>query len=143
VADSDRDQSRSNRPKLALLRTALAARRDSLALAAGAQLLPPYFRADSERGLARWMAQGVLAEVPESERGGVARGLAEANRRFENFRESVLLYQVAHELDRADVVTPLAAVRARMDLEKRNSARRPLISKNLEQDRLVHPRVTR
>jgi hypothetical protein len=130
-------------PKLALLRAALATRRDALAIAVGAQLLPPYFSADSERPFAPWMAQGLLGEVPENERGSVARGLAEANRRLGNLRESIFLYQVARDMDRIDVAAPMAAVRAQMNLEARNNARRPLVSKNLDQDRLVRPRLTR
>jgi hypothetical protein len=72
----------------------------------------------------------------------VARGLGQAEQRLGNWQAALLYDQIAQRLE-PDTATgrALDAVRARVETEKTNEARRPMVSDNPDQDRLVHPKA--
>jgi hypothetical protein len=107
----------------------------------GRQLLSPYFRDQTE--FTPYTAEGFLALLPAADRVAIARGSAEANQRLGNPRGAVLFYQIAQKLSPAETTAQaLAAQKVQLDLAARNSARRPVFSDHLDQDRLVHARLT-
>jgi len=122
-------------PKLALFRAALGARHDAFAIAVARQMAPY---------LSEEYAEGFLSEMALADRVEVARGMAAAYQRVGNLREAAAMYEVAQKLSPDDATRrALAAVRTRIELDAKNAARRPVVSKELEQDRLVHARLTR
>jgi hypothetical protein len=128
--------------KVALFKTEVAARRDGWTDAVGRQLLPPYYRDQTEFN--PYTVEGFLAVLPLADRVAVARGLGDANQRLGNPRGAALFYEIAQKLAPADATArALAAQKAQLDLAARNGARRPVFSDNLDQDRFVHARLTR
>ena len=72
-----------------------------------------------------------------------ARGLGEAHQRLGNWRAAALYFQIAQHIRPQDLVRrSLDGVRARIEIEAKNDARRPIVSDNLDQDRLVRPKVS-
>jgi hypothetical protein len=127
-------------PRLKLFAAALAARSDGLANAIGRQLLPPYFRDDV--GYTPYLAHEFLPQFAQADRAAVARGLAEISQREGRWRAAELYFQIAQKFAPAANQPGLAAVRTQIRLEAANQLRRPVVSNNLEQDRLVRPKVT-
>jgi tetratricopeptide (TPR) repeat protein len=127
-------------PKLPLFRAALEARHDDLAVAVGRQILPQYFSEEAEFN--EWVANGFLSGLAPAERLDVARGLGEAQQRLGNLRAAALYYQIAERIQPSQAVrTALERVKAQIEINAKNELRRPVVSENLEQDRLVRPRV--
>ncbi len=103
--------------KLPAFRAALAAKHDALALAIGREI--------------EWNVE-------------VARGMAGAYQRLGDLEGAAQLYERVIEIEPDDATRrTLAALRARIALNAKNAARRPVVSDNLEQDRLVRARLTR
>ncbi len=127
-------------PKLDLFRIALAAHHDQLAIAIAGQLTPMYFT--NERDFNPWVADGFLPGLPLADRAGVARGLSEAYQRLDDLRVALIYDRIALRLVPADSVrSRMETLRAQLEVEATNEARRPVISDNLDQDRLVRPKV--
>ncbi len=126
--------------KLDLFRVALAAHHDQYVVAVAAQLTPSYL--SNERDFSSWVADGFLAELPLPDRVAIARGLGEANQRLGDLRAALFYNQIALRLAPTDAVRRnLETLRAQLENEAANLARRPVVSDNLDQDRLVRPKV--
>jgi hypothetical protein len=127
--------------RLALFRAALSAGHDALADAAGSSYLPPYLR--EETNFSPYVADSFVPQLALAERISLARGLGAANRGMDRLRAAVLYLQIAQKLAPAQIAitTDLNAVRRQIELQTINNARRPLIGRALDQDRLVRPRI--
>jgi tetratricopeptide (TPR) repeat protein len=125
--------------KMALFRTAIEARRDTLAMAV-AHSIVPYMTYDRE--LPQWQVDTLFSELPRAERVAMMRGLGEVEQRLGDLRAALMFYQAAQRIEPADgIQRALDALRAQVEAAQKNQARRPVVSTNLEQDRLVHPMV--
>jgi hypothetical protein len=129
-------------PKLPIFKAALAARHDALADSIGRAMLPAYTRDRTE--FAPNETETFLRFMPDPDRLTVARGLGEVNQRLGNTRVALKFYLIAQGIQASDPVKRTTdALRAQLDLESRNAARRPLVSDNIDQDHLVRPRETK
>jgi hypothetical protein len=126
-------------PRLDLFRAALEARHDSLAIAIARQLSPGF----SERAeFNTWEADAFLNGASDDTRLTIARGLGEAHQRLGDWRAAASYFQIAQHIRPQDPVRrALDTVRARMEVDARNDARRPIVADHLEQDRPVRPKV--
>jgi hypothetical protein len=126
-------------PKLPIFKAALAARHDALADAIGRSMLPAYLRDQNE--VQSNAADSFLKFMPHPDRLSIARGLGEVNQRLGNTRAALRFYLIAQQIQASDPIKRSAdTLRAQLDLESRNAARRPLVSDNIDQDHLVRPR---
>jgi tetratricopeptide (TPR) repeat protein len=122
-------------PKLPLLRAALAAKHDAYAVGIAREMSPYFFEN---------AAQGFLNGEPAADRAAVAFDLGAAEERLGDLRAAMSLYDASQKTLPKDATRKaLAAARRRIELNATNEARRPVVTDNLEQDRLVHARVTR
>jgi predicted hotdog family 3-hydroxylacyl-ACP dehydratase len=129
-------------PKLPIFKAALAARHDALADAAGRQLFPEYLR--NRNQYESGTEENFLKGTPDADRATVARGLGDANLRLGNTRVALHFYLIAQQIQASDTIRRSAdTLRAQLDLEVRNAARRPLVTNNIDQDHLVRPRETK
>ena len=127
-------------PKLEMLRAALEARHDALAVGIAQQLGVRYV---DQSQFDSWTASGFLGTLPDAERVVLARALADVEARLGDARLALLYYQVAQAIEpEARAGRTLVALRARVEGAEKNEGRRPLVSDHLDQDRLVRPRVT-
>jgi len=127
-------------PKLLFVHAALAAGHDSLAVAAARQLMPQYFREDSQFN--DYMAQSFLPTLDLAERASFARGLGDAQQHLGDLRAAFIYQQIAQHLAPSDATRrSVNALRTQLELETKNAARSPLVSDALDQDRLVRPKV--
>jgi len=125
--------------RMALFRAALEAHEDRLAVAVMHEIMP-YL--STERELPQWQADTLFADLPRPDRIAITRGLGEAEQRLGDLQAALVYDQAAEHIEPSDrVQRALETVRAQIDAAARNNARRPIVSANLEQDRLVHPRV--
>jgi hypothetical protein len=126
-------------PKLPIFKAALAARHDALADALGRQILPEYLR--NQNQFEPGAAENFLKGMADADRATVARGLGDANLRLGNTRIALRFYLTAQQIQASEAVRRSAdTLRAQLDLEARNAARRPLVTNNIDQDHLVRPR---
>jgi tetratricopeptide (TPR) repeat protein len=127
-------------PRLDLFRAALEARHDSLAIAIAGQLSPGF---SDRMEFTTWEADAFMSGASDDTRLTLARGLGEAHQRRGDFRSAALYFQIAQHIRPQDQVRrSLGTIRARMEIDARNDARRPIVSDNLDQDRLVRPKVS-
>ncbi len=127
-------------PKMDLFQAALEARRDALAIAVAAQILPPLNGGQEE--FEPWIAAQFASNLPLDQRVSIARQLGGAYQRTGDLKTAVMYDRVAQHLQPADASRrAIESLRAQIDLDAKNSARRPMVANQLEQDRLVHPRV--
>ena len=126
--------------KIELFRAALDNRHDAVAVGIAQSLLPQFLGEDGEFNT--WNSDTFLNDAPHADQVAVARALGLAEQRLGNLRAALLYDQIAQHIE-PDTATgrALAAVRARVELEKTNEARRPVVSDHLDQDRLVHPKA--
>jgi tetratricopeptide (TPR) repeat protein len=131
---------RAVQPKVDLFRAALEARHDALAIAVARQLV----RGVSDESMfTPWEADAFFNGASQNDRLSMARGLGEAQQRLGNLRAAALYFQIAQHIQPQEPVQrSLAAVLARLALDAKNEARRPVITDALEQDRLVRPKVS-
>jgi len=126
--------------KLLLIHAALDARHPSLAIAVTKQLLPQFFRDDTE--VTEWVAKGFLPNLDTAERASIARGLAEAEQRLGDLRAAFLYTSIAQYIAPSDATRrSVDVLRAQLDNEVKNEARRPLVNDGVDQDRLVRPKA--
>jgi hypothetical protein len=136
------------RPRLLLLRAAIEAGDPQIALSAVDPLLG-YFRytlrrtdlvSDSE---VEGQAGAFLNELPgAAERASVARGLGKASTQLGELRQAILLYRISLALDPStEARAALDRVKADEERRSENARRRPVVTKELEQERLVEPRL--
>jgi len=127
--------------RLALFRAAIEARQDALVVAIAREMLPPYL-AMSGIELPQWQAGLLFNDVSQTDRIALVRGLAEAEQRLGDLRLALRYYQAAQQIEPSDrIQRAMETVRAQVAADAKNEARRPMVSANLEQDRLVHPKV--
>jgi hypothetical protein len=126
--------------KIELFRAALENRHDALAVGIAQRILPSFLSEDSE--LAEWNVDAFMSDAPHADQIAMARGLGQAEQRLGNLRAALLYNQIAQRIE-PDAVTAraLQTVRARIQTETKNEARRPVVSNHLDQDRLVHARA--
>jgi hypothetical protein len=131
---------RPTAPRLLLFHAAMENRHYSLAVAVARQLLPQFFREDSE--YTEWVAKSFLPNLDRAERTSIALGLADAQQRLGDPRAAFLYANIAQFIAPSDAARrSVDALRAQLDADARNEARRPLINDGVEQDRLVRPKV--
>ena len=127
-------------PKLLLLHTALDAHHSALAVALKVQLLPEFLRDDGE--VSEWTAKSFLPTLDKAERASLARGLADAQQRLGDLRAAFLYAYIAHYIAPSDTsLRIMNSLRAQLDNEVKNNARRPVVNDGVDQDLLVRPKV--
>ncbi len=126
--------------KIELFRAALENRHDATAVGISQHVLPSFLSEDSTYTV--WNADAFLSDALRADQVAVARGLGQAEQRLGNLRAALLYDQIAQRIE-PDAATgrALEAIRARIETETKNDARRPVVSDHLDQDRLVHPRA--
>lgn len=126
--------------KIELFRAALENRHDAMAVGIAQNVLPSFLGEDS--GFTSWNADAFLSDASHADQVAMARGLGQAEQRLGNFQAALLYDQIAQRIE-PDAATgrALETVRARIETETKNEARRPVISNHLDQDRLVRPRA--
>jgi cellulose synthase operon protein C len=146
------------KPRLELVRTAVAEGRYQLAVSVASALWQqgglrytlkqadvPAAREEGEHEYADYLASEFLVDggLAERERAEIARGLGQAFVKLDQPGAARTLYRIALKL------APVAEVRAELDgirvAEERraqNALRRPMIKDGVEQDHLVRPRIT-
>jgi hypothetical protein len=127
-------------PRLLLIHAAIDARHPSLAVAVAKQLLPEYFRDDSE--VTEWVAKGFLPTLATAERASIAHGLADAQQRLGDPRAAFFYASIAHFVAPSDAsLRSVATMRTQLENDLKNEARRPMVNDAVDQDRLVRPKV--
>lgn len=130
---------RATAPRVLLIHAAVAAHHDWLAVASARQLMPQYFREDSD--YTDWVADSFLPALDRAERASLARDLGGAQRRSGDARAALLYFRIAQHLAPSDASRrSVEALRAQIETEARNELRRPVIGDELDQDRLVRPK---
>jgi hypothetical protein len=131
---------RSTAPRLLLFHAAMENRHYSLAVAVARQLMPQFFREDNE--YTEWVARSFLPNLDRAERTSIALGLADAQQRLGDPRAAFLYANIAQFITPSDAARrSVDALRAQLDAEAKNEARRPMINDGIDQDRLVRPKV--
>jgi lipopolysaccharide biosynthesis regulator YciM len=131
---------RPTAPRVLLFHAAMDNRHDALALAVARQLLPQFFREDSE--YTEWVARSFLPAFGNAERASIARGMADAEQRLGDPRAAFLYASIAQFIAPSDAGRrTLNVLRAQIEAEAKNETRRPMINDGVEQDRLVRPKV--
>jgi cellulose synthase operon protein C len=126
--------------KIELFRTALENRHDATAVGVAQNLLPPFLGEDT--AFSTWNSDAFLNGASHADQLAVARGMSQAEQRLGNLQAALLYGQIAQRIEPdAAIGRALDAIRARVETEKTNDARRPVVSDHLDQDRLVHPKV--
>jgi hypothetical protein len=131
---------RPTAPRVLLFHAAIENRHYALALAVARQLLPQFFREDSE--YTEWVARSFLPGFDRAERTSIARGMADAQQRLGDPRAAFLYANIAQFIAPSDAsLRSVKTLRAQLDAEAKNEARRPMINDGVDQDRLVRPKV--
>jgi hypothetical protein len=131
---------RAATPKRLLIHAAIEARHYALAIAVARQVLPQFFREDSE--FTEWVAKSFLPNLDIAERASLARDLTDAQQRLGDLRAAFLYEQIAQFIAPSDAARRnVNALRSRINVEMQNDGRRPMINDALDQDRLVRPKV--
>jgi tetratricopeptide (TPR) repeat protein len=124
--------------KIALFRAALEARQDALAIAVANAIMPPYLMNEGE--FMPWVADQFASNLAPADRVAVALALGSAHQRTGDLRAALRSFQIAQHLKpAAATLRSIETIRAQMELDAKNNARRPVVTNNLDQDRLVHP----
>src|SRR5262249_48265604 len=127
--------------RLPIFRAALAAKHDALAESVGRELLPAYQRNHVDQ---QDNADGFLRNYSEADREFVARNLAETNQRLGNMQADLGFYKIAMEIQPSDALRRTSdSLKAQLDLQARNAARRPVVTAEIDQDHLVRPKETK
>jgi hypothetical protein len=127
-------------PRLLLIHAAMEARHSSLVVAVARQLLPRFFREDSE--FTEWVAKGFLPNFDTAERAAIARGMADAQQRLGDLRAAFFYASIAEYIAPSDSAQrSVNVLRVQLENETTNEARRPMVNDGLDQDRLVRPKV--
>jgi cellulose synthase operon protein C len=131
---------RPTQPRVLLFHAAMDNRHYALALAVARQLLPQFFRDDSE--YTEWVARSFLPAFDGAERASIARGMAEAHQRLGDPRSALLYGNIAQFIAPSDAARrSVTTLRAQLDADAKNEGRRPMINDGVDQDRLVRPKV--
>lgn len=128
-------------PRIQLFRTAVGARNYPLAIGTLRPLLPPYFNDDVEFNpyIADQFLSGSRFSLPE--RVSAARGLVTAYERTGRLKLALFYARIAQHLSPSPAVQrALEAIDKQIHAMARDEARRPVITGNLEQDRIVRPK---
>jgi hypothetical protein len=131
---------RPTAPRVLLFHAAMENRHYSLAVAVARQLMPQLFREDSEYN--EWIARSFLPNLDRAERTSIALGLADAQQRLGDPRAAFLYANIAQFITPSDTARRrVDALRAQLDADSKNEARRPMINDGVDQDRLVRPKA--
>jgi hypothetical protein len=126
--------------KVALFRAALEARQDALAIAIANEILPPYLMNEGE--FMPWVADQFASNLAQADRVAVALALGSAHQRMGDLRAALRSFQIAQQLQpAAATLRSIETIRAQVEIDAKNNARRPVVTNNLDQDRLVHPMI--
>lgn len=130
---------KTSTPRLLLISAAVAARHDALAVAGAKQLLPQYAREGAE--YSDWEADAFLSAFDRTARVTAARDLGGAYQRLGDPRSALLYWRIAQHLGPNDAGRrAVAALQSLIETEARNELRRPVVTDDLDQDRLVRPK---
>jgi cellulose synthase operon protein C len=104
------------------------------------QYLADQFLSDAVRANRRGLPP---APLDPTQRAAIARQLADANAKLNRIREAAFYYRIALRLLPSDAQSKnqLTVLQAQLDRQQVNRQRRPVITANLEQDRVVRPRL--
>jgi tetratricopeptide (TPR) repeat protein len=126
-------------PRLALFRAAFDARQDALAVAVANQMMP---NMTNDTEFAPWVADQFAANLASTDRVAIAIALGGAHQRTGDLRAALRSYQIAEHLQPAATTRrAIDTIRMQMEIDAKNNARRPVVTDNLDQDRLVHPMI--
>ena len=126
--------------KNALFRAALEARQDALAIAIANEIMPPYLMNEGE--FMPWVADQFASNLAQADRVAAALGLGNAHQRTGDLRAALRSFQIAQQLQPATTIRRVIdTLRMQMEIDAKNNARRPVVTSNLDQDRLVHPMI--
>jgi hypothetical protein len=126
--------------KIALFRAALEARQDAFAIAIANAIMPPYLMNEGE--FMPWVADQFASNLAPADRVAVALALGSAHQRTGDLRAALRSFEIAQQLQpAATTLRAIETIRAQVELDAKNNARRPVVTNNLDQDRLVHPMV--
>ena len=124
--------------KREIFRAALEARDDAMAIAIARRLLPAYIG----ETVPAWETAEFISGLAGGNPVEVARGVGQAFERLGNLAAAISYYQLAQRIEpEARTASAIVRLRAQVELNAKNEARRPVVSDNLEQDRLVRPKV--
>ena len=94
----------------------------------------------NEDEFAPWVADQFAANLQLTDRVTIARGSGNAHQRTGDLRAALWSFQIAQQLQPAPAtLRSIETIRAQMEIDAKNNARRPVVTNNLDQDRLVHP----
>ena len=131
---------RPTAPRVLLFHAAVENRHHALALAVARQLLPQFFREDSE--YTEWVARSFLPAFDSAERSSIARGMADAEQRLGDPHAAFLYASIAQFIAPSDAARrTVNLLRAQLEAEAKNETRRPMVNDGVDQDRLVRPKV--
>ncbi len=131
---------RATTPRVLLIPAAIAVHHDSLAVAASHQLMPQFLRENAE--YYDNLADAFLPTLDRAERASLARALGEAQQRLGEPRAALLYLQIAQHLGPSDANRrSVVNLRAQIDAAAKNELRRPIVGDEIDQDRLVRPKV--
>jgi Tfp pilus assembly protein PilF len=133
----------SNVPRLPLFQAAMALNRNMTAIGALIPLIGGQQRLEQEYSSnSRYLADEFLYStlLPVKDRARIARELAGIFRKIDSPQPALTLLRISQHLDPA-APSGLAALEAEQTRIAANELRRPLITKNLEQERNVRPRL--
>jgi len=126
--------------KIALFRAALEARQDARAIAIANVIMPPYLMNEGE--FMPWVADQFASNLAAADRVAAALALGNAHQRMGDLRAALRSFQIAQQLQpAAATLRSVETIRAQMETDAKNNARRPVVTNNLDQDRLVHPMI--
>jgi hypothetical protein len=128
--------------RLAIFSAANSARRSRLAIAAILPFIPRHFTENAEYN--PWIADQFLAGTGYTlrERVAIVRGLAQAHERITESQRALFYYQIAQKMQPApETRKSIDALRLQIARRAREVERAPVITINLEQDRLVRPKA--
>ncbi len=132
-------------PKIDLLRAALESKRWLTAAAVAQPFFNQGFDAPEEQAEYQeaMAANAFLPLLEAAQRAALARGLAEAYEHLDQNAAARLLYRAAQRIDPKDTNAAKALVRveARLQRDRANEQRRPVVTVNLDQPHLVRPRL--
>jgi hypothetical protein len=127
-------------PGLMLVRAAAQARQDAMTIAAANRVTPQVFNNESE--FSPWIAEQFATSFSITDRVEIALFLGGAQQRMGGTRAALMSFQIANHLTATPAGTrAIATLRQQKEAEAKNNARRPMVTDNLDQDRLVHPKV--
>ena len=134
---------RPTQPRVLLFHAAMENRHYALALAVARQLLPQFFRDDSE--YTEWVARSFLPAFDSAVASAVHRARAWPTRTSDWATRAahcaLCEHRAVHRSLGRGAPCSVTTLRAQLDADAKNEGRRPMINDGVDQDRLVRPKV--